>query len=209
HVFNYDVPHHADDYVHRIGRTGRAGRSGQTFMIVTPADSRNLDKILKLVGGTPTEITLDLDWANIKDEPRAPGRGGRDRAGGRDRGGRERSGRGDRGGRGDRAPRGERPHRDAAPEAEAAAPAPVRAPAAEPPAPREAETEAAPGRRESRPRQERPERPLPPPPVQAERPPRQQGRGGRRDREDGDDVVGFGSDVPAFLNRGPGPRRDS
>src|ERR1700722_17136143 len=28
HVFNFDVPHHADDYVHRIGRTGRAGRSG-------------------------------------------------------------------------------------------------------------------------------------------------------------------------------------
>ena len=42
HVFNYDVPHHADDYVHRIGRTGRAGKSGETFMIVTPADGRSL-----------------------------------------------------------------------------------------------------------------------------------------------------------------------
>ncbi|MDB5476145.1 MAG: ATP-dependent helicase, box family, partial [Phenylobacterium sp.] len=82
HVFNYDVPHHADDYVHRIGRTGRAGKSGQTFMIVTPADSRNLDKILKLTGNTPEEITLDLDWANIKDEPREGGRG-RERSGGR------------------------------------------------------------------------------------------------------------------------------
>ena len=47
HVFNYDVPHHADDYVHRIGRTGRAGKTGQTFMIVTPADGRNLDKVLQ------------------------------------------------------------------------------------------------------------------------------------------------------------------
>ena len=28
HVFNYDIPHHAEDYVHRIGRTGRAGRAG-------------------------------------------------------------------------------------------------------------------------------------------------------------------------------------
>src|SRR6195256_562 len=37
HVFNFDVPHHADDYVHRIGRTGRAGKSGQAFMITTPA----------------------------------------------------------------------------------------------------------------------------------------------------------------------------
>jgi superfamily II DNA/RNA helicase len=76
HVFNFDVPHHADDYVHRIGRTGRAGKSGQTFMIVTPADSRNLDKVLKLIGKTPIEITLEgIDWASIKDEPRS-GRGG-------------------------------------------------------------------------------------------------------------------------------------
>src|ERR1044072_6266336 len=58
HVFNYDVPHHADDYVHRIGRTGRAGKTGQAFMIVTPADSRNLDKVLKLIGKVPEEITL-------------------------------------------------------------------------------------------------------------------------------------------------------
>jgi len=85
HVFNFDVPHHADDYVHRIGRTGRAGKSGQTFMITTPADSRNLDKVLKLIGKAPEEIKLDLDWANIKDEPRS-GRGG------------ERGGRGGRGG---------------------------------------------------------------------------------------------------------------
>ncbi|HKP78295.1 MAG TPA: DEAD/DEAH box helicase, partial [Phenylobacterium sp.] len=83
HVFNYDVPHHADDYVHRIGRTGRAGRSGQAFMIVTPADSRNLDKVLKLIGKVPEEIVLEgIDWSSIKDEPRA-GRGGR---GERDRG---------------------------------------------------------------------------------------------------------------------------
>ena len=86
HVFNFDVPHHADDYVHRIGRTGRAGRSGQTFMIVTPADARNLDKVLKLIGKAPEEIVLDLDWANIKDEPRHA-RGG-------ERGGRGGSGRG-------------------------------------------------------------------------------------------------------------------
>src|SRR5215217_4319470 len=36
HVFNYDIPHHAEDYVHRIGRTGRAGRSGQSFTLVSP-----------------------------------------------------------------------------------------------------------------------------------------------------------------------------
>ncbi len=63
HVFNYDVPHHAEDYVHRIGRTGRAGRSGQTFMIITPNDGRQLDKVLKLIKKTPEELALDLDWS--------------------------------------------------------------------------------------------------------------------------------------------------
>jgi superfamily II DNA/RNA helicase len=83
HVFNFDVPHHADDYVHRIGRTGRAGRSGQAFMITTPADTRNLDKVLKLIGKAPEEIVLDLDWANIKDEPRNARGGERGRGGAR------------------------------------------------------------------------------------------------------------------------------
>ncbi len=31
HVFNFDTPIHAEDYVHRIGRTGRAGREGRAF----------------------------------------------------------------------------------------------------------------------------------------------------------------------------------
>jgi superfamily II DNA/RNA helicase len=81
HVFNYDVPHHADDYVHRIGRTGRAGKLGQTFMITTPADSRNLDKVLKLIGNAPEELKLEADWANIKDEPRNSRGGDRGRGG--------------------------------------------------------------------------------------------------------------------------------
>src|SRR5579872_491616 len=82
HVFNYDVPHHADDYVHRIGRTGRAGRSGQTFMIVTPADSRGLDKVLKLIGKIPQDVELDLDFSQARTEPRP----GRERERERDRG---------------------------------------------------------------------------------------------------------------------------
>lgn len=68
HVFNYDVPHHADDYVHRIGRTGRAGKLGETYMIVTPADDKNLDKVLKLTGKMPNEVVLDLDWAVAKEK---------------------------------------------------------------------------------------------------------------------------------------------
>ena len=89
HVFNYDVPHHADDYVHRIGRTGRAGRSGETFMIVTPADDRNYDKVIKLTGKVPAEAVFEgIDWDSLKSEPRAKRDGdkrGGPRAAGRDR----------------------------------------------------------------------------------------------------------------------------
>ena len=50
HIFNYDVPSHAEDYVHRIGRTGRAGRSGKAMMICAALDERNLGDIERLVG---------------------------------------------------------------------------------------------------------------------------------------------------------------
>src|SRR6185437_11347315 len=45
HVFNFDVPTHAEDYVHRIGRTGRAGKSGTALTLVTGADRRYVDDI--------------------------------------------------------------------------------------------------------------------------------------------------------------------
>src|SRR6201986_961219 len=50
HVFNFDVPHHPDDYVHRIGRTGRAGRLGTAVSIVSPADQKSIQAIEKLIG---------------------------------------------------------------------------------------------------------------------------------------------------------------
>ncbi len=40
HVFNFDVPTHPEDYVHRIGRTGRAGRDGKALTLATPADDK-------------------------------------------------------------------------------------------------------------------------------------------------------------------------
>lgn len=49
HVFNYDVPTHPEDYVHRIGRTGRAGRDGAAFTLVTPEDKKYLDAVEKLI----------------------------------------------------------------------------------------------------------------------------------------------------------------
>jgi superfamily II DNA/RNA helicase len=227
HVFNYDVPHHADDYVHRIGRTGRAGRTGQAFMITTPADSRNLDKVLKLIGKAPEELVLDADWANIKDEPRS-GRGGdRGRGGGRERSGRDR----------DRRPRPVPVHGETAstepfdPTVEIV-PAPEAAPRAERPArgrsrrggsdARPAAVEApavevapAPAREEAPPPRERPDRGRRP--QQAERPAREEPRRDRpdrnraprdRDRDDDDGVVGFGHDVPAFLAKPPPVRSD-
>ncbi|HEX2146173.1 MAG TPA: DEAD/DEAH box helicase, partial [Pseudorhizobium sp.] len=57
HVFNFDVPIHAEDYVHRIGRTGRAGRSGKAFTLVTRSDSKYLDAIEKLIGEK-------IEWLN-------------------------------------------------------------------------------------------------------------------------------------------------
>jgi len=50
HIFNFDVPFHADDYVHRVGRTGRAGREGHAFMLATPRDAKHVDAIEKLIG---------------------------------------------------------------------------------------------------------------------------------------------------------------
>ncbi len=50
HIFNFDVPFHADDYVHRIGRTGRAGRSGHAYMLATSRDMKSVDAIEKLIG---------------------------------------------------------------------------------------------------------------------------------------------------------------
>src|ERR1700733_7677834 len=65
HIYNFDVPIHADDYVHRIGRTGRAGRSGQAVTLVSGSnDIKAVAAIEKLIGqtipymnGAPSEQT--------------------------------------------------------------------------------------------------------------------------------------------------------
>ena len=66
HVFNYDVPTHAEDYVHRIGRTGRAGKSGKAFTIVTPSDKKYIDAIEKM---SDQKIEwLNGDLSSLKEE---------------------------------------------------------------------------------------------------------------------------------------------
>ena len=68
HVYNFDVPTNAEDYVHRIGRTGRAGRNGKALMISTPRDEKNFNAIEKLI---QTEIPkIKNSSLNIKDENR-------------------------------------------------------------------------------------------------------------------------------------------
>ncbi len=61
HVFNFDIPIHAEDYVHRIGRCGRAGRNGWAFSLVTSADDKYLSAIQSLTGD-------DVEWTGEKAE---------------------------------------------------------------------------------------------------------------------------------------------
>ncbi len=92
HVFNFDVPYHPDDYVHRIGRTGRAGRAGHAYMLATPRDEKQVDAIERLTKspiGRKTMENLEVreDRKPRRDEERKGGRnGGR---GERDRGRRD------------------------------------------------------------------------------------------------------------------------
>jgi superfamily II DNA/RNA helicase len=58
HVFCFDVPYHAEDYVHRIGRTGRAGRDGRSFMLAAPEDGKAVAAIVKLIGKEISLVTV-------------------------------------------------------------------------------------------------------------------------------------------------------
>ena len=75
HVFNYDVPEQADDYVHRVGRTGRAGREGIAVTIATPEEARYVRAIEKLTGKTlevqsPDGVRTQELAAEGEDEPK-------------------------------------------------------------------------------------------------------------------------------------------
>ncbi len=71
HVFNYDLPSNADDYVHRIGRTGRAGKQGTALSLSTPSDKKYLGAIVKLIGNKIPPIDLKLEEPTHK-EARPP-----------------------------------------------------------------------------------------------------------------------------------------
>jgi superfamily II DNA/RNA helicase len=78
-VFNFDVPFHAEDYIHRIGRTGRAGASGLAVTLVTRDDARMVGDIERLI-----KTKIEIEPIELEDDrPRRPYRRddeGRDRA---------------------------------------------------------------------------------------------------------------------------------
>ena len=71
HVFNFDVPSHAEDYVHRIGRTGRAGRDGKAIMICVPRDEKNFEDVERLVQKTIPRLDNPLG-GDASDDAKAP-----------------------------------------------------------------------------------------------------------------------------------------
>ncbi len=201
HVFNFDVPSHPEDYVHRIGRTGRAGRAGKAFTIAVPSDDKYLKAIESLIKAEIPRVPAPEGFAPSTED----GRNDRPREERRDR---------DRGGRGRDRDR-ERPVK---PHAETAAMEPMAV------APREATpAEAVEARTEAR--EERSE------PRRSDRTDRREGREARgerrenredrregrreerqddrredrrdhrRDRDLGPAVLGMGDHVPDFILR--------
>jgi superfamily II DNA/RNA helicase len=79
-VINYDVPIHADDYVHRIGRTGRAGREGRAFTLALPEEGRFVDAITRLTGKQMPRLEIGgMEQPDMTDEPQGRRRRGRAR----------------------------------------------------------------------------------------------------------------------------------
>jgi superfamily II DNA/RNA helicase len=80
HVFNFDVPYHAEDYVHRIGRTGRAGREGRSFTLAAPVDGKNVAAIQKLIARDIPAIAIPgipAEELDFEDDGRRSRRGSR------------------------------------------------------------------------------------------------------------------------------------
>ncbi|MBL8642713.1 MAG: DEAD/DEAH box helicase [Rhodospirillaceae bacterium] len=198
HVINFDVPFNSEDYVHRIGRTGRAGKQGHAVTIATHHDAKSVAAIERLIKQTiPPLVEPAVEDLKVGASS-APSEDGE----GRERGGRGGRGRGrDRSERGGRS-RGRDRHREERParEAEPAAVAAVEQ-TAPTPAPEQS-------REQSRAQEHQSDN---------DRPPRKsrdrEHRRGREHRDKwardaglmdhDDDVVGFGSAIPAFLQTAP------
>jgi superfamily II DNA/RNA helicase len=175
HVFNFDVPFHAEDYVHRIGRTGRAGAKGRAITLATPDDGKFVAAIERLLGKTIPVTTIEgfvAPQATDGDDVRSD----RSRGRGRSRKSREPGGRSERS-------RNDRPAATAEPAADENAGA---AQPREPVAAREHDDSDQKSRRSGG------------------RDSRSRGKP-RRERQDDsreeDKIVAFGDHIPAFLSR--------
>jgi len=195
HVFNFDVPIHAEDYVHRIGRTGRAGRSGKSFTIVTKSDAKYLAAIEKLIGQDIEWLDGDVSTLAHVEEEEAP----------RARRGREKKARGDKPARRSRSAEPEAdietaPETAPEPQAERVVqPEPVAAVEADVPQPEPRRR-----RKESIKADNADRKPARPTEAPRQAPNHDQdNRGGRhrrgRDNDESDGTVGFGDDMPAFM----------
>ena len=214
HVFNFDVPIHAEDFVHRIGRTGRAGKEGRTFMLATPDDRLAVEAIEKLTNAKVELIQVEgldpVEWSEGRGKrgrgrapaaSKAPAKTDTKREPRSDQA-RPRPERVERPARAERPVRPERTERPRRND-NLASPMPLDAPQPDLPVlpfgerterRPERMTERAPDRApdRDRPRFERPER--------TERFDRDQRRERyRRDDDLGPAVLGFGDDVPAFM----------
>ncbi len=183
HVFNFDIPIHAEDYVHRIGRTGRAGRSGAAFTLVSKADQKYLDAIEKLIGQNIEWLDGDLSSLPAMAESQDEGRG---RRGSRDKDKDKDKGRERRGGRRSEAKSEPAKEREAEPvkareAAEVIEPARTESVNSE----RKADRRPNPGNRSARPN-----------PANDDQRDR---RRHYRDQDDGPTPVGFGDEIPAFM----------
>ncbi len=179
HVFNFDVPHHSEDYVHRIGRTGRAGREGHAYTLASPDDRLAVEAIEKLTAGAIPRIVVPgldvVEWSE-GDSRKRRGRGGSSRAPKR--------------GGSDEKPRADKPREARKPDDKAREDRPARAEQAPR---RQSRTEPKP---EVRP-EARAEQPwVAVPDTRPDRAPRERRW---RDEDLGPSVTGFGDDVPAFM----------
>ena len=188
-VFNYDVPMHAEDYIHRIGRTGRAGRSGRAYTIATPSEGVYVTSIEKLIGNSIPRIEIDGFASENLEEGDGKRRG------------RSRSGSG--GGSGS-ANRSKTPRKRAPREAKKDAPRDETKSDQAPSAPEERQPRA-PEERKSRATEERKPRRE----ARSDRPKKSESDNKRpeRNNQGGKEkaVVGLGDHVPAFLQKPPRP----
>ncbi|WP_029057189.1 DEAD/DEAH box helicase [Stappia stellulata] len=193
HVFNYDLPTHAEDYVHRIGRTGRAGRSGVAISIVTGGDQKYLSGIEKLIERPLPWYGDPIDFESASADQKA-----RRKSGGR-------TARAESGSDGEAKPRrrtraGGRERKSSEPETAKNEGDAVAEAAPKPEPKREAKQpdEKAPARRGRGPK----------PAAQEEKrqsSKRRRGNGGKDDEP----VIGLGDHVPAFLLRDTRPKKAS